>query len=328
MSDLIDHEVVTIFKKYLYPLSSKLTEMLNEHFSHQTERRGCGFTQATRVIAEYVSQQRDLLGFQDLRIFEDYDTKALKNILNQSSSYGLVLDTWRNLDINPEVQKTLAHLNPQEIFTQNLQQEFDFQSGLRKIYEHAELEESILICQLLADIILPQEVHNIRMIECHALEEKPKVGSCPMAEKFFLRIAHHRLLRQGEINIFVDENDQPIMMEKLNMGDNHSCISLVPLMMNGVRLPAGSLFSANYEIDQLEKHQNKQYKGFVIPISAMNGFWFLRLTTLAISPKNRARAFGYHFKQQVDNGLFRPDTTELSQLMEIAHDQIYVGHPC
>lgn len=328
MSDLIDHEVVTIFKKYLYPLSNKLTEMLNEHFSHQTERRGCGFTQATRVIAEYVSQQRDLLGFQDLRIFEDYDTKALKNILNQSSSYGLVLDTWRNLDINPEVQKTLAHLNPQEIFTQNLQQEFDFQSGLRKIYEHAELEESILICQLLADIILPKEVHNIKMIECHALEEKPKVGSCPMAEKFFLRIAHHRLLRQGEINIFVDENDQPIMMEKLNMGDNHSCISLVPLMMNGVRLPAGSLFSANYQIDQLEKYQNKQYKGFVIPISAMNGFWFLRLTTLAISPKNRARAFGYHFKQQVDNGLFRPDTTELSQLMEIAHDQIYVGHPC
>ncbi|MFW2160501.1 hypothetical protein ACG93T_03770 [Acinetobacter beijerinckii] len=328
MSDLIDHEVVTIFKKYLYPLSNKLTEMLNEHFSHQTERRGCGYTQATRVIAEYVSQQRDLLGFQDLRIFEDYDTKALKNILNQSSSYGLVLDTWRNLDINPEVQKTLEHLNPQEIFTQNLQQESDFQAGLRKIYEHAELEESILICQLLADIILPQDVHNIRMIECHALEEKPKVGSCPMAEKFFLRIAHHRLLRQGEINIFVDENDQPIMMEKLNMGDNHSCISLVPLMMNGVRLPAGSLFSANYEIDQLEKHQNKQYKGFVIPISAMNGFWFLRLTTLAISPKNRARAFGYHFKQQVDNGLFRPDTTELSQLMEIAHDQIYVGHPC
>ena len=328
MSDLIDHEVVTIFKKYLYPLSNKLTEMLNEHFSHQTERRGCGYTQATRVIAEYVSQQRDLLGFQDLRIFEDYDTKALKNILNQSSSYGLVLDTWRNLDINPEVQKTLAHLNPQEIFTQNLQQEFDFQASLRKIYEHAELEESILICQLLADIILPQEVHNIKMIECHALEEKPKVGSCPMAEKFFLRIAHHRLLRQGEINIFVDENDQPIMMEKLNMGDNHSCISLVPLMMNGVRLPAGSLFSANYEIDQLEKHKNKQYKGFVIPISAMNGFWFLRLTTLAISPKNRARAFGYHFKQQVDNGLFRPDTTELSQLMEIAHDQIYVGHPC
>jgi hypothetical protein len=328
MSDLIDHEVVMIFKKYLYPLSAKLTEMLNEHFSHQTERRGCGYTQATRVIAEFVSQVRDPFGFQDLRIFEDYDTKALKNILNQAGSYGLTLETWRNLDINLEVQQTLKCLNRQESFAQNLQQEVDFQAKLRSIHQYAELEESILICQLLADIILPQTAQDFDMIECQALLEKPKVGSCPMAEKFFLRIAHHRLLRQGEINIFVDEHDQPIMMEKLNMGDNHSCISLVPLMMNGVRLPAGSLFSAHYEIEQLEKHQNKQYKGYVIPIAEMNGFWFLRLTTLAVSPQHRARAFGYHFKQQVDNGLFRPDSTELSQLLDIAKDQIYVGHPC
>ena len=328
MSDLVDHEVVVIFKKYLYPLSSKLTEMLNEHFSHQTERRGCGYTQATRVIAEFVSQPRDMLGFQDFRIFEDYEVKGLKNILNQSSSYGLVLETWRNLDINIDVQQYLERSNSQDTFTQNLQQEVDFQAKLRKIHQYAELEESILICQLLADIILPQTFDQIEMIECHSLEEKPKVGSCPMAEKFFLRIAHHRLLRQGEINIFVDDSGLPIMMEKLNMGDNHSCISLVPLMMNGVRLPAGSLFSASYEVDALEKKPNKQYKGYVIPIAQMNGFWFLRLTTLAVSPKNRARAFGYHFKQQVDNGLFRPDTTELSQLIEIAKDQIYVGHPC
>lgn len=328
MSDLIDHEVVIIFKKYLYPLSAKLTEMLNEHFSHQTERRGCGYTQATRVIAEFVSQPRDALGLQDFRIFEEYDTKGLKNILSQSASYGLELETWRNLDLNPDVQQCLQRLNPQENFAQNLQKEVDFQTQLRSIHQYVELEESKLICQLLTNIMLPQQADSIGLIECHALEEKPKVGSCPLAEKFFLRIAHHRLLRQGEINIFVDEHDQPIMMEKLNMGDNHSCISLVPLMMNGVRLPAGSLFSANYEIETLEKHQNKQYKGYVIPIAAMNGFWFLRLTTLAVSPKNRARAFGYHFKQQVESGLFRPDSTELSQLFEIAKDQISVGHPC
>ncbi|ENU30331.1 hypothetical protein F991_01726 [Acinetobacter sp. CIP-A165] len=327
MSDLVDHEVVVIFRKYLCPLSAKLTEMLNEHFSHQTERRGCGYTQATRVIAEFVSQPRDALGFQDFRIFEDYETKALKSILNQASSYGLELTSWRNLDINSDVQQCLVRLSPQELFAKNLQQQVDFQAKLRSIHQYAELEESVLICQLLADIILPQSAKN-DLIECNALPEKPKVGSCPMAEKFFLRIAHHRLLRQGEINIFVDEHEQPIMMEKMNMGDNHSCISLVSLLMNGVRLPAGSLFSANYEIEPLEKHQNKHYKGHVIPISAINGFWFLRLTTLAVSPKNRARAFGYHFKQQVDNGLFRPDITELGQLMEIAQGQISIGHPC
>ena len=161
MTDLVDHEIVVIFKKYLYPLSSKLTEMLNEHFSHQTERRGCGYTQATRVIAEFVSQPRDMLGFQDFRIFEDYEVKGLKNILNQSSSYGLVLETWRNLDINIDVQQYLERSNSQDTFTQNLQQEVDFQAKLRKIHQYAELEESILICQLLADIILPQTIYKI-----------------------------------------------------------------------------------------------------------------------------------------------------------------------
>jgi hypothetical protein len=72
-----------------------------------------------------------------------------------------------------------------------------------------------------------------------------------MAENFFLKIAHRRVFRSGEINIFVDEYGQPLFMEKLNMGDNHSCISLKPVLMNGVRIPAGSLFSVDYDAEQL-----------------------------------------------------------------------------
>ena len=72
MSDLVDHEVVVIFKKYLQPLSVKLTEMLNEHFSHQTERRGCGYTQATRVLAEFINFPRDSVEATDLKIFKEY----------------------------------------------------------------------------------------------------------------------------------------------------------------------------------------------------------------------------------------------------------------
>ena len=86
MTDLVDHEIVIIFKKYLHPLSAKLTEMLNEHFSHQTERRGCGYTQATRVIAEFVSQPRDMMGFQDFRIFEDNDNFMIDQISHNALS--------------------------------------------------------------------------------------------------------------------------------------------------------------------------------------------------------------------------------------------------
>ena len=55
MSEQQDHEVLTLFKTKLFPLSNNLAEMLNEHFSHQTERRGCGYTQAPRLISEFVN---------------------------------------------------------------------------------------------------------------------------------------------------------------------------------------------------------------------------------------------------------------------------------
>ena len=40
----LNHEVVALFQQHLLLLSNTLTEMLNEHYSHQTERRGCGYT--------------------------------------------------------------------------------------------------------------------------------------------------------------------------------------------------------------------------------------------------------------------------------------------
>lgn len=39
------------------PLNATLVEMLGEHFSHRTERRGCGYTQATRHLAVLVNQR-------------------------------------------------------------------------------------------------------------------------------------------------------------------------------------------------------------------------------------------------------------------------------
>lgn len=323
MSEQQDHEVLTLFNTQLAPLSNNLSEMLNEHFSHQTERRGCGYTQSTRLISEFVNQapQQDQ-DFKDLRIFDGYDSKALKTILNSAKAYNLPIEDWRNLDLIPEVNAFLATANTEDAFAQALQKEVDFQKTLRHIHEKATLEESQLLCQFLEDVILRKDAATTGLPEIKNLIEKPKVGSCPMAENFFLKIAHRRLLRQGNINIFVDQNGEAVMMEKLNMGDNHSCINLKPLIMNGIRLPIGCLFSVNYDPEQVQSRPNKSFKGNVIPISEIDGFWFLRVTTLAISPKNRARAFTTHFKQQVDNGLFSPDSTELSQLLHVAEDQI------
>lgn len=316
------HEVVRLFQDHAYPLSEKLTEMLNEHYSHQTERCGCGYTQATRVLAEYINVPRVSHEFQDLKLFDQYDTHGLRKILDQSRAYHVDLSGWRNLDLNQNIQQ-LNQSEQATDFCDDLEKELRLQKSLRQIQQHANLEESQLICSFIEDVILPKSPIENQIVEVEALVDKPKVGSCPMAENFFLKIAHRRVLRNGEINIFVDEHGQPIFMEKLNMGDNHSCISLKPVLMNGVRIPAGSLFSVSYDAEQLvEKRQNREFKGFVIPYQAISGWWFLRLTTLAVSPQNRKRAFSTHFQQQVDNGLYSPGTTELQQLIDVAIAQL------
>lgn len=51
-----DHELVTAFQAHGLPLNATLVEMLNEHFSHRTERRGCGYTQATRHLADLINR--------------------------------------------------------------------------------------------------------------------------------------------------------------------------------------------------------------------------------------------------------------------------------
>ena len=73
-SILAIHEIVSVFAAQGMPLSGKLSEMLNEHYSHQTERRGCGFTQATRVLAEFINQPRSSTEFDDLKLFMDVNT--------------------------------------------------------------------------------------------------------------------------------------------------------------------------------------------------------------------------------------------------------------
>lgn len=315
-----DHEILSVFNTKLHKLSNELTEMLNEHFSHQTERRGCGYTQATRVMADYVNVPRSDQEFNDFKLFDGYGTKILKGILTQATGEQLTLDSWRNLDQNTQVHEYLAQ-NKDNTLSQNLKQAVAFQQSLRTLKDEVALEESKIICDFIEDVILPKEPEQEGLTTLNILSERPKVGSCPMAEKFFLKVAHNQLPRQGILNVFVDKNNNPVMLEKLHMGDNHSCISLVPLMMNGIRLPAGSLFAMNeYDEESLQKTPNKQYKGHIIPIDQVS-FWFLRITTLAISPKNRARAFSMHFKQQVQNGLLNPEITELSQLMDVAKKQ-------
>jgi hypothetical protein len=322
-SGLNVHEVIRVFESQEMPLSAKLTEMLNEHFIHQTERRGCGYTQATRVLAEFINQPRSDLEFDDFRLFADSIKKPLRDVMTHASAYGLTLTCWRNLDINPSVQSFLRENDPDKhSFSKLLFEQVEWQKCLRNIHERVRLEESLLLVSIIQDIILPSHQDLTKETYLPVLGEKPKVGSCPMAEKFFLEIAFRKIPRRGLVNVFINEHHQPLLMEKVNMGDDHSCISLKSVVLNGVRLPVGSSFAVAYDDMRVSKQTANFLSGNIIPLSDIQGFWFLRLTTLAVSPENRKRAFSTHFRQQVENDLFSPDIATLSQLKEVAEQQV------
>jgi hypothetical protein len=273
------HELAQLFAARGFALNATLQEMLSEHFSHRTERRGCGFTQASRHLAVLVNQPR-------------------------SASQSAIATLF------PEWARAHGAEAPA----------LPLQSSLRAMLQLLEREESRLLGALIADLVLPAAtMSGVEELPPHA--EVLKVGTCPLAEKYFLEISDGFVRRKGRVNVLVSEQGQPLLVEKLNLGDAHSCINVAELRLNGVRLPPGCLFAVHYE-GEVGLRENRRLPGRVIPTRSCVGFRFLRLTTLAVSPANRARAFTTHFRSQVEAGLFAPGEATIEQLRRVAEAQL------
>jgi hypothetical protein len=267
------HELVLAFAEHGLALNAKLVEMLNEHYTHRTERRGCGYAQASRHLATLVNltpeQRRDA---QSMLFCRQTQGQAAPE------------------DVSSRVLGLLAR------------------------------EESRLLCAIIADLVwsplAPSAEPSLPLPP-----DKLEIGTCSLAEKFFLEIANNHQRRGGRINILVTQEDQPVLVEKEGLGDSHSCISVSELQLNGVRLPPGSLFGVQYEAGATLR-PNRQWPGNVIAIERCTGFRFLRLTTLAVSPNNRLRAFSTQFEAQVNAGFFSPGSATIAQVKQIASEQI------
>lgn len=265
------HELTRLFADEGLELNATLQEMLDEHFSHCTERRGCGFTQATRHLAALVNQPRTANLELTKKLFPSW--------------FGSVHEA------SARVHRALPLLV---------------------------LEESRLLAGIITDLLEPVGGAGDGLPTCF---EAMKIGTCPLAEKYFLEIADGFVRRRGRANVIVGLNDVPLMIEKVGLGDDHSCVSVTELLLNGVRLPAGCLFGVQYA-QSAAVRPNRSLPGSVVPLQVCEGFRFLRLTTLAVSPANRARAYTAHFQAQVAAGLFAPGRVTVEQLAQIAREQV------
>jgi hypothetical protein len=270
------HELAAALAARGLCLNATLLEMLSEHYSHRTERRGSGFTQSTRHLAVLVNQPRLTLGEVDAV------TTQLFPALGQPKR--------RLTEILAELPTAL------------------------------EREESRLLLSLIRDLVR-SEPNGPLVRELCGFAGEIKVGTCPLAEKYFLEVGHGFVRRKGRVNVMVSDAGEPLLIEKMNLGDNHSCISVTEVVLNGVRLPAGCLFGVARD-EGVELRSNSTLPGSIIPVGRCTGFRFLRLTTLAVAPQHRRRAFTTHFQSQLDAGLFAPGETTIEQLQRVAEEQL------
>ena len=297
------HELPTAFAKAGFALCSKLTEMLDEHFDHQTERRGCGFAQATRYLSGFINQPRDPVRPYDLQVFAEWplvETEALAQELVTAHDGG-----WRCL-LGPEGRS----VEMQHSAVDRLRALAESISVIATQLEH---EESRIFLRLLTQMLsgAAEPAPNLP-----GMIQKPQVGSCSDAERFFLEIAHGRIRRHGSVNVIVDDAQRPLLIEKIGIGESHSAISVGPFNLFGVSIPPGSLCALRHVPESAPLRTLR--RGLLLPADALAQVRFMRLTTLAISPSSRARAFGNQLQAQIRASLFSPLTTTIDHLHEQA----------
>jgi len=306
----MSHEITAAFRDRGLPLARTLEDMLDEHSSHRTERRGCGYTQATRHLAASVNRREAIDTTNDLSLFARWPERESATLAAMLVERGW-LRGWRSLERAPAT--TLAQMPPSPL----LDALIALDMRLREVRAMLALPESFLILDLIAQI-LSRDIDNAPCVP--GMPEKPQIGSCSQAEEFFLEIAHGKVRRGGRVNVIVGADGQPLMLEKMNLGESHSAIVVAPICINHVRIPIGSLCALRYP--ENASGGTATPHGARLPLEAIAQARFLRLTTLSVPPPIRRRAFSAQVDAQVRGNMLSPLTTTPAELLDFAHREL------
>lgn len=302
----MSHELVEQFRLRGLRLRRALEEMLDEHPTHRTERRGCGFTQATRLLSTRINEPGLPGDATDLDLFEDWPVRdtgfAAASLLAAGWQHG-----WRRVDELAEARHGVAAQ-----YADLVEALAELRERLASAGDAVELPESRLVAQMLSQVLMRDGSARHQL---PPMPVKPQIGSCSQAEEFFLELAHGRVRRGGSVNVFVDDDNCVLLIEKMGLGESHSAVVLETVRLNGVDLPPGSLCA-------LAHHEHARgatiAHGLRLPLSAIAQARFLRLTTLAVEPCDRRRAFSAQLEAEVRGGMLSPATTTIAELRGFA----------
>ena len=300
------HELVEAFASVGLVLHPTLRDMLDESPAHRTERRGCGYTQATRFLSTFVNRPRQATDATDFGVLADWPKSRTEAIARQLVAAGWP-EGWRRADRADA--DALAALPPSPL----LDDLRALPARIATVRAALQREESALLLDVLRDLLAPEATTAPAL---PAMAEKPEIGSWSQVEEFFLEIAHGRVRRGGRVNVFVDAAGTPLLVEKMALGESHSAMAVAAVSICGVTLPPGALFALRYDADA--PALRPLACGVAHDIATIAEARFLRLTTLAVSPKVRQRAFSAQFEAQVRSNMLSPGSTTIDDLRRFA----------
>lgn len=296
IADLTDEAILLdelneSFEKHGIKLSLELKQMLEENVDYRWEestgrgnRTGSGYITATRYMAD------------------------LFKVSPASRLHGLI----GNLD-DFYVDSESSELKKDELFAK-------FESAVDEVKDPG----SKLLGKLMLDLLQPlNETEAPELTRLPFYSGEKKIGTCTTAEVYFLdRVYGGRRGYIGTLNVIVgDDGYRPLMMEKVGLGNNHSCLTLEEVIIEGVRIPPGSLVYV--EREENESDDRKQRTG-VVPLKDCKGFSFLRFSTLALPPKHR-QSFGKILQYQIENDFPHAKDAQLEYVQKYARD-IVMGY--
>ncbi len=162
----------------------------------------------------------------------------------------------------------------------------------------------LLIIQIINPNAIPKTENEVKIKMAYGV---PYVGDCSKAERHMLSYisGRHPNPRHGYVNLILDNKGSPLMLEKIDLGNSHSCISLKPVRINRVLIPAGAIFAAkpeNKPIRSTVRWFTTQKRAgainFVTGLNHYRGFEFIRMSLISIPEEIRASAGGSYYLDQ------------------------------
>lgn len=291
-----------------YPLNAGMRAMLQETRDHRfipetyaNNRKGSGFSQFGWMMSEVVNKRPSPKQERVLRwLFSDALDEKQQSLVEERLRM-------TERDIEGEEEIRIEEACRREVYA-------EAKEVIGKTLSRIDAPGERLYARMMLDALgIPSEEVNPFIPKLALAEGEMHIGSCTTAELYFLEygyglvgenrreareIVDRSLIEFKAFNYILDDEGKPLMIEKVGLGNSHSCLTLREVELNGVHIPAGSLMGVRY--DPVARHQGRPRDEGVISAKECQ-FQFLRLSTLAVEPEHRAGTFGMHLRFQESN---------------------------